>query len=50
MYGDVFRVIVLDVRGKTVVVFVENAALPEERFPAFLEQATRLLESLRFPG
>jgi hypothetical protein len=50
VYGDVFRVIVLDVRGKTVVVFVENAALPEERFPAFLEQATRLLESLRFPG
>jgi hypothetical protein len=37
--GEVFRVVVLDVRGKTVVVFVENAALPAEQFPAFLNSA-----------
>ncbi|HZQ64940.1 MAG TPA: hypothetical protein VFA66_06915 [Gaiellaceae bacterium] len=50
VYGDVFRVIVLDVRGKTVVAIVENVALPAERFPAFLERAGRLLQSLRFPA
>ena len=49
VYGDVFRVVVLDVRGKTVVVFVENVALPVEQFPAFLGRASRILESLRFP-
>ena len=45
--GEVFRVVVLDVEGKTVVVFVENAALPAERFPAFLNLANRILGSLR---
>lgn len=50
VYGDVFRVIVLDVRGKTVVVFVENVGLPADRFPAFLAKASRILESLRFPS
>ena len=50
VYGDVFRVIVLDVRGKTVIVYLENVALPPEQFPAFLTKAEQLLGSLRFPA
>ncbi len=46
----VFRIIVLDVRGKTVVVFIDNVALPADRFPAFLTRARQILKSLRFPG
>ena len=49
VYGDVFRVIVLDVRGKTVVIYIENVALPPEQFPAFLTKAERVLGWLRFP-
>ena len=49
VYGDVFRVIVLDVHGKTVVVYIENVALPAEQFPTFLTKANRILDSLRFP-
>jgi hypothetical protein len=48
--GEVFRVMVLNVRGKTVVVFVESGELPAERFPAFLGKADRILETVRFPG
>jgi hypothetical protein len=50
VYGDAFRVLVLDVRGKTVVAIVENVALPVGQFPAFLAKADRLLQSLRFPA
>jgi hypothetical protein len=50
VYGDVFRVLVLDVRGKAVVVYLENVALPPEQFPAFLTKAGHLLGSLRFPA
>lgn len=50
VYGDVFRVLVLNVRGRTVVVYIENAALPAEQFPAFLTDAERLLASLEFPA
>jgi len=46
--GEVFRVVVLDVEGKTVVFFIESAALPAEQFPAFLDSANRILGSLRF--
>jgi len=49
VYGDVFRVLVLDVRGKTVVVYIENVALPPAQFPAFLTKAEQILRSLRFP-
>jgi hypothetical protein len=49
VYGDVFQVMVVDVRGKTVVVYIENVGLPQERFPAFLEKADRILKTLRFP-
>lgn len=50
VYGDVFRVIVLNVRGKTIVIFIENVALPTQQFPTFLNKADHILESLRFPG
>jgi len=50
VYGDVFRVIVLDVRGKTVVVYIENVALSPQQFPAFLSKAQQLLGLLRFPA
>jgi hypothetical protein len=48
--GEVFRILTLDVRGKTVVVFLESAALPADQFPAFLTSASQILGSLRFPG
>ena len=47
--GEAFQIDVLDVRGKTVVVFVESAALPAKRFPDFLARAEQLLGALRFP-
>ena len=49
VYGDVFRVIVLSVRHKTVVIYIENCALPEEQFPAFLTKTGHVLASIRFP-
>ena len=48
--GEVFRLIALDVRGKTVVLVLESAELPAEQFPAFLTSANRLLKTLRFPS
>ena len=49
VYGQAFRVIVLDVRGKTVVIYIENVALAVDQYPAFLTKATRVLGALRFP-
>jgi hypothetical protein len=49
VYGDVFRVLVVDVRGKTVVVIIENVGLPARQFPAFLAGTDRVLKTLRFP-
>jgi hypothetical protein len=43
-----FRATVLDVRGKTVVVFVGSPVLSPDQFAAFLPKADRLLGSLRF--
>jgi hypothetical protein len=48
VYGDVFRVIVLDVRSKTVVIYIEHPVA--SRFAGFLAQANTLLKSLKFPG
>jgi hypothetical protein len=48
--GEVLRIVVLDVRGKTVVFVLENAGLPSDQFPSFLDEAQRLLDTLRFPG
>jgi hypothetical protein len=49
VYGDVFRVIVLNVRSHTVVIYIDSARLPADQFPTFLDQATAILASLRFP-
>ena len=48
--GERFRLIVLDVRGTRVVLFLESAKLPAKEFPAFLATANRILGSLEFPG
>src|SRR5712691_4309249 len=45
--SELFRVIVLNVRAKTVVVFVDSFALSADEFPAFLAEADRMLSSLR---
>jgi len=50
VYGDVFRIIVLNVRGKTVVVYIENSGVSADQFPAFLTKADRILQTLRFPA
>jgi len=49
VYGDVFRVIALNVRGKTVIIYIENVSLTVGAFPAFLTQADETLKSLTFP-
>lgn len=48
--GEAFRFIVLNVRGKTVVVFVESFGLSPDLFPGFLTSSARLLAKLRFPA
>jgi hypothetical protein len=48
--GEAFRFVVLDVRGKTVVLGFESFGLPAEQFPTFLVSANRLLKSLSFPN
>src|SRR5207244_1260579 len=47
--GGTFRVIVLNVRGKTVVMYLDSAALPTDEFPAFLTKADQILKTLSFP-
>jgi hypothetical protein len=47
--GEAFRITVLDVRGKRVVVAVSSVALPAGRFATFLPAANRILATLRFP-
>jgi hypothetical protein len=46
-----FRLIVLDVRGRSVVIYVQSAedVTKSASFPAFLPFADRMLASLRFP-
>jgi hypothetical protein len=46
--GELFRLVALNVRGKTVVLLYDNIALPVERFPAFIASANRLLRSVTF--
>jgi hypothetical protein len=47
--GWVFRIIVLNVRGKTLVIYIANVALAANQFPAFLTKANRILRTLAFP-
>ena len=49
VYGEVFRVIVVGVRGHTVVIYIENVALPPDQFSTFLDATGTILASLRFP-
>jgi len=48
--GHAFRIEALNVRGKTVVVFVGSLVMSADEFTAFLPQSDRLLGSLRFPA
>jgi len=48
--GHPFRFAVLNVRGKTVVVFLGTLVLSPDEFTAFLPQADRFLGSLQFPN
>jgi hypothetical protein len=47
--GTVFRIIVLQVRKKTVVIYFDNGALTQAEFPAFITKASSILRTLRFP-
>ena len=47
--GHAFRFIVLNVRGRTVIVMVSSIVMSVDQFTAFLPQADALLASLRFP-
>ncbi len=44
-----FRATVLDVRGHTVLILVGTLVLPPDEFTAFLPEADRVLDTLRFP-
>jgi len=48
--AEVFRIIVLNVRHKTVVIYINSAVLPPAEFPPFLAHANLILKSLRFPS
>jgi hypothetical protein len=49
--GHAFRFIVLNVRGKTVVVAIAQYSwMSADQFTAFLPKADEILKSLRFPG
>jgi hypothetical protein len=47
--GHAFRFDVLDVRGRTVVVYVGSLVMSPAEFASFLPQADRILGSIRFP-
>jgi hypothetical protein len=49
VYGDLFRVIVLNVRRHTVVIYIDSGRLTADQFAPFLDQAASILASLRFP-
>jgi hypothetical protein len=48
-HGSVLRIIVLNAHGKTVVVLIDNYALPAAQFPTFLTQTDEILKTLQFP-
>jgi hypothetical protein len=54
--GQLFRIIVLDARGKTVVIYLESSYAdqprfpPAKTFPTFLPYAQKMLASLHFSG
>jgi hypothetical protein len=46
--GEHVRVIVFNVGRRGVVVYIENADLPLDQFPAFLDRAGAFLQALKF--
>jgi hypothetical protein len=48
--GHPFRATVLNVRGKTVVVFIGSLVLTADQFQSFLSDADALLNTLTFPA
>jgi hypothetical protein len=53
--GSLFRIFALDVRGRTVVIYIESMYAdqpkypPTKTFPTFLPYANKMLATLRFP-
>jgi hypothetical protein len=53
--GQLFRIIVIDVRGKAVVIYIESIFAiqrkfpPTKIFPTFLPHAQQMLANLEFP-
>lgn len=47
--GSLVRIIVLNIRGHAVVIYIEKAALTADQFPAFLTRADAILKTLKFP-
>jgi hypothetical protein len=47
--GELFRIMVVKVRQKTVVVYINSAELMAGDFPAFLTKANQILDLLKFP-
>ena len=48
--GHAFRLIVLNVRGTTVVVFIGSLVMSADQFATFLPEADGILKSLKFPA
>lgn len=48
--GHGFRFVVLDVRGRTVIVMVASTVMTADAFTAFLPTSDAVLRSLRFPA
>ena len=48
--GELLRLQVLSVRGKTVVVYIDNVGSPPNAFPACLDKTTEILSALKFPA
>lgn len=48
--GEAFRIDVIGVHGKTIVVYIENLDLAAAQFPEFLTKADTLLKTLKLGG
>lgn len=47
--GEAFRIMVLDVRGTPVAIYLESETAPADKFPDFLKFANQLFQTLTFP-
>lgn len=47
--GELLRLLVLGVRGKTVVVYIDNVGSPPDAFPACVSKTAEILKALKFP-